>query len=746
MPSPAPAGASAEAVPAPGAPAGSSGAGGTGDAAGGGASQQAESHSVGEGDDASAATSRHGQGSLRNEYLREADRLVVGGDAVGRDKNVYLVGGKQRARLRLLATRLAEPIRDAFVIPDGFTDMRAKFDKSRTVILRGPAGYGKQGLAIRMLTDLSAGHVFHLDSGVDLARLAEWLETDLSGRDRIEVGSGFMLDEPADFANLYGSVLQGLEEALNRADARLVLTVSSDTPVPDRDLLDYIIDLTALPDCNAIVSSHLRYRLDGERAGQLLAREDIRDVITQQLATDASCKLAADLAEAIAEEADSPESDHVFDPGRIAAWKTRRGAENFDIWFAGLGDTRSRTFAIALAVLNGLPYDTVAKAARALYRRFDTPPYMVMASGEDTPPEGQRPFRISRREWLYRLHARIKDVQVRGVFGLSSHAEAVEYKDPDYATKVIRRAWSDYQAQDTLLGWLGELTGDGSEQVRIYASTALGRLATWSFDYLSRHVLGPWAHSTKWEQRDAVAYALRVAATDPRLRENVSLLITGWYADSGDPVAQATAARAQAVARGPADPASAFEALHRLAAVDDSRVAIAIGDSIADLLSAGTDEFACMVLPRLAASARDPQRSATTQLVFLILSDTLVTTTQPGDAGGEPASWPSLLHLTARLAGARSAIVSLWQYVLNDALFHREAEHVMTRWAIAAEGQPEVREMFLRLARQIVRGDVRSQTILARYAAQWVSDSNLTPLPLISAALQTVLAAERDAR
>ena len=32
--------------------------------------------------------------------------------------------------------------------------------------------------------------------------------------------------------------------------------------------------------------------------------------------------------------------------------------------------------------------------------------------------------------------------------------------------KVMTRAFADYQAQDKLLDWLGELTQDGSEQVR----------------------------------------------------------------------------------------------------------------------------------------------------------------------------------------------------------------------------------------------------------------------------------------
>ena len=203
---------------------------------------------------------------MRNEYLREAERLTVEGDAVGRDKNIFLVGGKQKARLRLLSQRQMEPIREAFVAPDGLGEIRAAFEKSRAVILRGPARCGKQGVAIRMLVDLSPGPVFHLDSAVDLARLADWIETDLKGRDRIEQGAGFLLNQPVSFASLYGSVLQGLDEVLERADARLVLTIGSDVPVPDHDLFDYIVDFTSVPKCLDIVTSHLGLRLTKEVA------------------------------------------------------------------------------------------------------------------------------------------------------------------------------------------------------------------------------------------------------------------------------------------------------------------------------------------------------------------------------------------------------------------------------------------------------------------------------------------------
>lgn len=741
----------ADGAPAPGAPGspsqgpGAPSAGEPSDAAPGapapsGGEDQAgeeESHTVGSGRAATSATSRHGQGSQRSEYLQEAEKLTVHGDSVAGNKNVYFIGGpNQRTRLRRLPARLVRPIRYAFVAPTGFDALRAACEKNRVMILRGPGGCGKQGTAIRLLIDLSAGPLFHLDSEVDLSRLAESIETDIKGRDRIEQGAGFLLNQPRDFADMHCSVLQGLEEALERAEARLILTLGSDVPVPDPDLFNYISDLTSMPRYTEIFASQLMFRLSRYVADDLLSRADVTDLLAQQLGSDPSCRLAAELAEAVADEANLVGAGNDFDLEKVKAWKTRRTAEDFDIWYADLGDLQTRCFAIALAVLNGLPYNTVARGARALYRKFEFPSSIVLASSPDPPPDWRRPFRVSRRDWLHRLRADIKQVDVRGPYG-SSPAEAVEYKDPDYIPKVLQRAWSDFETQDTLLAWLGELAEDPSEQVKIFAGIALGQLTAWSFDFLAVRVLAFWAASKREELRDAVAYALRVVAAEPRLRENVRNMVAGWYANRDNPITQATAARAYGVAFGPIDRRKAFEDLDRLSVVPDIRVSIAIGDSMADLLAAGNTDFASFALERLAISVKIRDRSATAQLAFLILADGLVIRLPSPD--GHTVAWPTLLHLTRHVTGVRSSIVTLWQHVLNEALFHQEAELVMTRWASAAEGEPDVREAFLRLARAIAHGNARSRMILNRYSALWVTTDNLRPLPVVSAALRAVL-------
>ena len=713
-------------------------AGGTTATRGDGAPAQDAPFTVGSGWEAADVAFRAIGGFRRWEYVREAERLIIEGGFVGGDKNIYLIGGKEPAKLRFLPGRLVEPVRDAFVKPIGYEELRDRCMKNRMVILRGPAGCGKQGTAIRMLLDLGAKPLFQLDPRVDLTRLADWIGTGLKGGDRIQQGAGFILMQPDSFTTLSGSVLQGLDEALNRAGARLVITADSAVTMPDQDLCAYVAELSGAPDYSAITQGRLAYRVGTGTAQRLLARPDIREEIGRQLAAEPSCMLAAELADAIAEEADRAGSAQAFDIAGIQAWKSHRGAEDFDIWFASLGDTGARSFAIALAVLNGLPYDAVANAARALYQKLSAPPYMVMASPEEMPPEGERPFLIPRREWMYRLRARITKTQVRGAYGLS-YAEAAEYRDPEYALKVMARAFTDYRAQDRVLDWLGDLTQDASEQVRIYAATALGRLTAQSFDYFSRNLLARWADSDQESQRDAVAYALRSAVTiDPRLDANVRLMVARWYANREAPNQQATAARAHGVAHGRTDPAAAFAALNRLTVVNNLSVAIAIGDSLADLLADSSDALTSQVLAGLAESALDRERSPAAQLAFLVLAAPLDKEVPASDRDSRTVSWPLLLYLMAHLPAVRPTIVALWRTVLNDGPLPGLAEAIMTRWATAAEADPEIRQAFLQTAQAIAAADERCRKILGRLAATWVSQRNLQPLPSVSAAMQAI--------
>jgi hypothetical protein len=237
-----------------------------------------------------------------------------------------------------------------------------------------------------------------------------------------------------------------------------------------------------------------------------------------------------------------------------------------------------------------------------------------------------------------------------------------------------------------------------------------------------------------------------VTAHDPSLHRNVKTLASGWYADARQPLAQATAARVYGLARAIISREDALAALTKLTIVDDIRVAIAIGDATTDLLnditdSTADDNFACHVLATLVSCLDDRKKSATIQLVFLILAATLVVTVRTAEAP-QGSQWPYLLDLAIREPQARSALIRMLVYVLNGAYFVDEASQVMTQWAAVAEADPRLREPFLRLIRAVAAKDQRSRMILTRYAALWVSDENFRPIPQISGAVKALLDTE----
>ena len=716
------------------------------------APDQPHPFSVGPGREASDATSRSGKGSARHQFLRAADRLLVEGDVVESGvKNVFNLPGARRPRPREISHEHMELIRTAYVCPPDFGNLESSYSRARqTAILRGPEGCGKLATAVRLLIGEGADRIFLLDDSIAMSKISDAIETDLKGRDQIEKNAGFVLNQPSDFGNLHSSLLQQLEEPLSVAGARLIITVSTAALGADNDLLDYIVDQTSRPDPRDIVTSHLSYLLGAAKAASELARPEIGELIEATLTPDSSCKSSADLADAIVGELYLAPDAQSIDTARISSQLAQRSSESFEIWFATLGDTWSMTFAVALAVLNGLPYEVVVRGAMALYGKFDTEPKVMMATTEDSLPETRRPFRTSRRALLYRLRAQATRIESVGPYGPTT-ADTVEYQNPRYSLSVILHAWSNYQIQDALLQWLEELVDDEMELVSIFAGRALGVLATQSFDYLSSRILVPWASHEHAHRRAAVAYALRFVAADARLRPNVRSLVRGWYANRDDPALQATAARAYGLALGSYDPIVAYEALDRLSTVDDIRVTIAIGDAVVDLLGdasdyftvAEADDLAMFVLGKLCEALDQRDRTAMAQLVFLILADGLYTRIRKG--GESPfIFWPFLLRLGQRIPAARTSLVQLWRYVLNDARFPHESEQVMARWAFAAESDSEMREAFLRLVRAMVRGHERTRAIVNRYTTDWTRPENLIPIPLVGQGLLTVLDAEME--
>ena len=684
------------------------------------------SDSVGAGQDASAATARPGQSTLRKGLLRQAESKVTG-DFVAGDKIVILGAGERPITLRTISPATVTSVRHSYHAPPRWDEIRTNSWRQRSVVLRGPNGSGRTTSAVRLLISARANSWFLLDSVADLARLTTL--------DQLSKGAGLLLSHPRDISELRGPLLESLEHLLEQAGAHLVLTVDTEAAL-HRGVAEYVQQLTRPPDLGAVLEAHLRTRIGEQRTEELLARAEVGKLTADLLDEAAACRDAARLAAVLADEV----ADGGLDMERVRTLLDQSGGEDPVSWFTSLDDPSLRVRAVALAVLNSLPQEDVALAESALAKRLDAAgPADHGAPGEPSPPE-REPFSGAGRVQWERLRARTVRTVVRSGSGWVPCTIA-EYRDDRHPALVIRHAWSEYRVQSDLLGWLSELVDSASDRVRSFAGIALGVIATEAFDLLGTRVFPAWVHDERYgsNRREAVAYALRVCADDPALRGNVRALVESWYL-SGNWRAQAAAARAFGLCLGGADLATAVESLARLGTVNHIQVAVAIGDSFADLIEDDVPNNAGVVLQTLVRMVGRHESRACGHLAFLIIADALVTEDRP-QAGGAPRSRPTLLRLSVEDERLRDQLARLWGEVIGGELFSAQAAQVLGRWAALAEGDPLLLDDLLRTLRDLAQRDARTKQLLLNYTRSWDARDSLRPLPRSATVLRQVLSA-----
>ncbi|WP_433360104.1 hypothetical protein ACQPZX_26135 [Actinoplanes sp. CA-142083] len=690
---------------------------------------------AGEGDggswsEAGEATARSGEGTARSEHWRAAQHAHgdhVSGDKVAGDKFEMRIADRI-IPLRPLSIDLAEPVEHAFVNPEGWPAVVERFRRSRSTIVRGRAGQGKDACAIRLLgteTDV----IYQIDPEVDVAGLADSVADQVTtlGGDGRRVG--FLLCQPAGAAKLRGFTLHTLEEVLYAARARLVITLPPEVRPADDELESYIVDLDAHPvDRWKIVAGHLSWRCSDALAATLKQNPAVRELYEELLLDGLNCRAAADLAGIISSECTDDGQVNVV---RVRERLRRRQDASFDLWFDSLRDADERSFAVALAVLDGLPYEEVSAAARRLRGKLETGRPLVISPGAGGDGNELRMaphdrLRTPTARLLQTLRAEQSHELVRYAYGMVP-VHTVGYKDSAYPRKVIERIWRGYQVQPTLVDWLGELVLSPSEPVRFFAASTLGVLARYSFDYLCTGALHRWADSKDYRVREAVAYAMLEPTGDDQLSGSVGTVVAGWFASLDRPRAQATAARAYGVGVGGLGRAAAMDRLGRLATVDSYPVAVAIGDALADLILQSPAEAAPAACRALMSWFDDGLRRRPAHLAFLILASSLVTW-EPSASGGD-VRWPTLLHLARTVDDLRAPLITLWWKVLNETVLNDQAHGVLTAWAGLAENDREQLVVLTRLVRAIGSANDRVCRILLDIAEDWVDPARLVPLP-----------------
>lgn len=587
---------------------------------------------------------------------------IVGGDSFHADE-------KSGPVLNAVAARTVSETARVYVEPTGFDAIAEVITKHRFVLLGTCPRWGNTATAIHLLTRAKA--IYELRYAGHLSELPV---------DQMPHGAGFILDaaDARTLATLRPQNLADLEDRLRDADVRLVVITDAGLAA-EHGARPVWRAVAAPPDAYELTLRHLDHRLGSrEQAMELIDQAgvaaELKDMAAGAFDVHRLAELASDLAEAArgyGTLADATE--------RFAARADHAVEEWFD---EQLTDGRDRAFVLALAVLNGMSFDAVSRAANLLIRQWPS----------EAPPGMSGARRASRRERLRVARARITMESRPTRYG-SATLEIASFADATYPQRILRHYWHEHDYdRDLLLDWLREVAEDVELAVAIRAAGAVGYLGTFAFDTVRRDVIVPWMGSGKGNERELAVAALAMPARTPGTAARTVRLVADWAGRDGES-ARITAARALGTSVGAVLDPGPDALLAQLAEGADGHLATALGDSVGELVAAAEHDRRMELLGLLDSWSAEGRKGRQTAgvLGFLWAAWTQWTETEDGP------SWPLLLRLAERDVAAAAVIARLWARSLVAAGADSGVRVALRSWAQAAERDPGQRGAFVRL-------------------------------------------------
>ena len=604
-----------------------------------------------------------------------------GVSVVGATVNIStLVGGDgflhaddhDRPILNMFSDRMVAELSRLFVEPAGFSALGEPIGRDGLVLLGTRPRWGNTATAVRLLDGVKA--IYELRFAGALAELAV---------DKLPSGSGFVLEatEARVLVALRPQNLADLGERLRTAGSRLVVVTDAERAA-EHGSRPVWRALGTPPDAYELTLRHLADRLGSREQGEeMLERTElaVRLRETEPGAFDVHrlVELAADLAEAAQGRGTVPEALERFEA---------RAGQAVEQWFDSdeLAEPYRRALVLSLAVLNGMSYDAVARAATLLERRWQ--------AQEPAPAAGSRRRPEPRRERLKAARARLRHEVRNARFG-PGLVEIASFWDPGYPERILRHYWQEHDYdRDVLLDWLRDVADDVEVAVGIRAAGAVGFLATFAFDTVRRDVIVPWAGSGKGDERELAVAALAIPARTAETSARTIRLVAYWASREGDAQCMA-AVRALGGSVGAVLDPGPDALLAKLAVDANGRLATAIGDSVGELLAVAAPERQRALLELLAAWADEPRRGrqAAGVLGFLQVAWSRWIREEDGPA------WPLLLWLADRDATMATAVRKVWRISLIAPDTDNAVPAVLRSWASAAESVPDMRRAFVDL-------------------------------------------------
>jgi hypothetical protein len=623
-------------------------------------------------------------GSRTSGVIIVGDGMTFNGGVIGGDSSGGVQSGQSGPVLTEITGRVIADLAQVYVEPGGYAELGRPLVRHRVLLLGTRPRWGNTATAIRLLAGY--GPVKELRF---TGRVAE-LPVDSLPRD-----SGFIL-EAADARALAALRLQDLEELDQRLAAigsRLVVITDSDR-VAEHGTRPVWRAVSSPPGAYDLALSHLDHRLSSrEQAVELLEQAgvaaELKDTAPGAYDVHRLVELASDLAEAAAGHCTLQEAKERYED------RADRAVEE---WFDDEVTTPAdRALVLALAVLNGLPYDAVSRAAGLL----ESP----LAELENAKPGPPKPRRLRLKAARARLATETRQTR----YGAAT-LEVASFIDDAYPARILRHYWHEHDyGRELMMSWLGDVAEDVEVLVNTRAATAVGYLATFAFDIVRRQVIGPWAISGRDNERELAVAALALPAREPDTAGRTVKLVSDWASRNGE--ARLAAARALGSSVGSVLHDGPDAAMARLAKGAGGDCAIALGESITELLAEADEDRSRELLGMLDAWSQETRngRQAAGVLGFLEVAWTLRV------YDDNEVSWPALLWLAAEDEAAAQIIARLW----SNALIAPDADDgvrvVLRTWAQSAEHHPEQRPAFVRLFTAVPRTP-RQADLLRRHA------------------------------
>jgi len=603
--------------------------------------------------------------------------ITIGGTTVyTRDRRDQAPGPVRRAVL--------DELIDRYVPVAGYQEILDRLRSARLIVLRGAPGTGRTTTGLRLLAEAAGLRVSRFDPEAKLSALEPG---------DLEEGSGYLLEVAAGRGSVPTDVhMDRLGQLLFDRQCYLVLIAphdlrhraafdgyTVDCPLPDtRELFSHAIDYeTALrPDADGDVGT-LAFEAIPDGPGAVRLPSEVW-LLSQLLLSYASGEIAFEEVARRNAESLSRYVSEWFDP--LAAVEPGADADE---------RTRLAAFRIALAVLNGSPYDLVAEAGERLATEF--------GGGSARRPRGRVAFADRRHDYIANSRARLTPGSV--VFGKSSVPSVLAaYEDDRLPTAVLRHIWDIHGLRAPLISWLQVLSQDKRPFVWMPAALTIGLLSSWDFAYAFHELIDPWATSPdpapeQLRRRLVAAVALDAAALNDEIRPVISEILDGWR-NQGTAEQRLTGAIALGYDLGLLDPAKSLRELRVVGCWQDGSLALTASWAVARIFARGGMEPVLATLLGWLYDHRIATRNLG-QLAMLRIADLKVADVEYTDSGTRPAAgsaypasrraWPLLAAAADQDPGLLGRFADLLWQVTQSAAARGTIRDVLSRWIRAGQ-------------------------------------------------------------